>query len=110
MSEIPYTPLAGKIKEYFDRFQEAGVPDKVNREWLNSLGFTSGNDYYIIRVLKFIKFIDASNVPADLWKRYKVPREAGAILAKGIREGYKDIFAVYEDAHRKDREAPLCIL
>lgn len=105
MSEIPYTPLAGKIKEYFVKFQEAGVPPKVNRAWLNSLGFSSGNDYYIIRVLKFIKFIDASNVPTDLWKRYKNPREAGSVLAQGIREGYKSLFGVYEDAHRKDREA-----
>lgn len=105
MSEIPYTTLTGKIKEYFDKFQEVRVPDKVNREWLNSIGFSSGNDYYIVKVLKYIKFIDDSNVPTDLWRKYKSPTISGAVLAQGIREGYEELFRTYEDAHRKDREA-----
>jgi len=105
MSEIPYTPLTGKIKEYLDKFQEVSVPDKVNREWLNLIGFTTGNDYYIVRVLKFIKFIDDSNVPTDLWRNYKNPTKSGGVLAQGIKEGYKDLFGTYADAHRKDREA-----
>lgn len=105
MSEIPYTNLTGKIKEYFDKFQEVRVPDKVNREWLNLIGFSSGNDYYIVKVLKYIKFIDDSNVPTDLWRKYKDPTSSGAMLAQGIRGGYVELFRTYEDAYRKDREA-----
>ena len=105
MSEIPYTPLAGKMKEYFDKFHEVGVPPKVNSEWLKSVGFASGNDYYIIRVLKFIRFIDESNVPTDFWKMYKDPTKARVVLAQAIREGYKELFETYPDANRKDREA-----
>lgn len=105
MSEIPYTNLTGKIKEYFDKFQEVRVPEKVNREWLNSIGFSSGNDYYIVKVLKYIKFIDDSNVPTDLWRKYKDPTSSGAMLAQGIRGGYAELFRTYEDAYRKDREA-----
>jgi hypothetical protein len=105
MSEIPYTPLAGKIGGYFGKFQETGVPPKVNADWLKSLGYKSGNDSYIIAVLKFIGFIDNLNVPTDIWKSYKDPTRSSAILAKAIQTGYKDLFAVYEDAYRKDREA-----
>jgi len=105
MSEIPYTPLAGKIKEYFDKFQEVGVPSKVNKEWLKSVGFASGNDYYIIKVLKCIRFVDESNVPTDFWKMYKDPTKARVVLAQAIREGYKELFETYPDAYRKDREA-----
>ena len=85
MSEIPYTPLAGMIEDYFGKFQETGVPSKVNADWLKSLGYKSGNDSYIIAVLKFIGFVDNSNIPTDLWRSYKDPTRSTIILAKAIR-------------------------
>ena len=105
MSEIPYTPLTKKISRYFAKFQDVGIPDKVSRKWLESLGYKSGNDVYIIRILKAIGFLDTSNVPTDKWRRYKDPTLASAVLAEGIRAGYSDLFETYEDAFRKDREA-----
>jgi hypothetical protein len=105
MSEIPYTPLPGKMKEYFDKFQQVGIPIKVNPPWLKSIGFSGGNDHYIVKVLKSIGFIDASNSPTELWKRYKDPTKSQVVLAQGIREGYKELFETYPDANRKDREA-----
>ena len=105
MSEIPYTPLAGKMKEYFEKFQETKVPSKVDSAWLKAIDFGGGNDYYIVKVLKHIGFINDSKVPTDLWKEYKDPTKSRAVLAQGIREGYKDLFGTYEDAHRKDTEA-----
>jgi len=105
MSEIPYTPLTGKIKDYFDKFQDVGIPLKVNRGWLKSIGFTSGNDSYIISILKFIRFVDASNTPTDLWKIYKDPTKARGVLAQAIKDGYNELFETYPDANRKDREA-----
>jgi len=105
MSLPPYTPLSGKIETYFKKFQEVGLPDKVNREWLKKIGFGSGNDYYIIRVLKYIGFIDDSNIPTELWKKYKNPELSKKILAFAIRTGYSELFNMYPDAYRKDREA-----
>lgn len=105
MSEAPYTPLTGKISDYFEKIKEAGVPDKVNRAWLRSVGFTTGNDYYIIGVWKYIGFVDASNAPTESWKGYRAPKESKAVLAQAIRSGYKDLFEMYNDAYRKDREA-----
>jgi hypothetical protein len=105
MSEIVYTPLAGKIEKYFSKIQEAGVPPKANRTWLKTTGFTSSNDHYLLKILNVLGFIDASNVPTELWKRYKNPTEAPAVLAKAIRTGYSDLFSLYPDANRKDREA-----
>ncbi len=105
MSETPYTVLAGKIKTYFDKFQQAGVPPKVDISWLKSIGcWAGGNDTYIINVLKFIGFIDSSNAPTELWKSYKDPTIARATLAKGIREGYKELFDTYPDANRRDKD------
>lgn len=105
MSEIPYTNLVGKIPKYFEKIQEAGVPQKVDNLWLNQCGFKSTNDRYILQVLKFIGFIDESKNPTELWKSFKSPTQARAILAKGIRNGYNDLFALYPDANRKDRDS-----
>ena len=66
MSEVPYTNLAGKIKEYFDKFQEAGIPDKVTYKWLASVGFRSSNDRLIVRVLNAMNFIDDVAIKCDL--------------------------------------------
>lgn len=104
MSEIPYTPYPGKIKEYFDKFQQVGNPAKVNRAWLELLGFKSGNDGYIISVLKFIGFVDSSNVPTEVWSLYKDTLKARTVLAKAIKGGYKELFSTYPDANRKDKE------
>jgi len=32
MSEIPYTPLTGKIRKYFEKIQEVAIPNKVKEE------------------------------------------------------------------------------
>jgi len=105
MPEIPYTPLVGKIKKYFDKIQEVAVPEKVNRTWLKTVGFRSGNDVYILKIWKFIGFIDSSGIPTKLWREYKNnPKEAGKILARAIIQGYKELYATYPDAHKKDRE------
>lgn len=104
MSDTPYTVLTGKIKTYFDKFQQAGVPPKVDAAWLKSIGcWSGGNDNYILTVLKYIGFIDSSNAPTELWKSHKDPTKGRATLAKGIREGYKELFDTYPDANRKDK-------
>ena len=66
MSEMPYTPLAGKISKYFEKIQEASVPTKATNTWLKSLGFTTGNDYHLLKILESIGFVDTSRVPTDL--------------------------------------------
>jgi hypothetical protein len=55
--------------------------------------------------LKYIGFLDTSNVPTDLWRRYRNPVESRAVLAQAIRSGYSDLFRTFPDAYRKDREA-----
>ena len=105
MSQPPYTPVTGKIKDYFAKIQTTGVPDKVNRDWLKQIGFKSSNDQYVINIWKYIGFIDDSNIPSEYWKQYRVPTKAKSILAEAIRKGYRDLFQIYKDAYRKDREA-----
>jgi hypothetical protein len=106
MLEIAYTPNPGKIKNYFDKIQQAGIPQKVDKKWLQSIGaWVGGNDAYLISILKFIGFIDSAGTTTELWKLYKDPTKAGIAIAKGMKIGYKELFDTYPDANRKDKEA-----
>jgi hypothetical protein len=106
MSEIPYTPLTGKIIKYFEKIREAAVPtQKVDASWMKMMGFGGGNVGYMLSVLRFIGFVDESKLPTELWRRYKDPRNSKVVMAEAIRKGYADLFNIYKDANRKDREA-----
>ena len=67
--------------------------------------YKGGNDIYILRIWKYINFLDDSGFPTEFWEQYRDPTKAGAVLAQAIRLGYKELFELYPDAYRKDREA-----
>jgi hypothetical protein len=75
-----------------------GVPPKVTAAWLKTIGFTSSNDSSLIGVLKFIGFIDGSNIPTSQWNAYRGANYR-SVLGDAIRTGYADLFAVYPDAN-----------
>ncbi|AIG98681.1 hypothetical protein AFULGI_00019300 [Archaeoglobus fulgidus DSM 8774] len=86
MAEFPYTTVPGKIKPFFQKIQEAGLPSKVTQKWINSIGFTSSNDPSIIPLLKKLGFIDRSGVPTELWARYRDKDLAPKVMAEGKAE------------------------
>ena len=66
MPDFPYTPNPASLRRFFEKIPSTGVPDKVTLQVLNSLGFTSSNDRYILPVLKALKFVDGSGVPTQV--------------------------------------------
>lgn len=104
MAEYAYTSVPSRIRELLEKIRETGVPTKkVTTEWLDTIGFKSKNDHTLLRVLRFIQFIDASGTPTDFWKKYRGgnPRY---VLADAIRQGYSDLFATYPDAYARSNE------
>lgn len=86
----------------FAAIQKASVPTQgFTHEFLKNLGFASSGDRPIIPVLKAIGFLDQSGKPTDLYRTYKDPAQARRVLAKGIRTGYADIFAIDNQAYEK---------
>ncbi|GAA4164707.1 DUF5343 domain-containing protein [Gryllotalpicola daejeonensis] len=104
-NELPLTTSANSITRFLTHIQAAGVPTKVDRTYLKSVGFKSGQDNYIIPILKHIGFLSASGTPETRWRSYRDKKQAPKVLAEGIRQAYADLFAVYPDAYRKDEEA-----
>jgi hypothetical protein len=105
MADFPYSPHAAKLKPFFEHVQKAGVPEKVTQKYLETVGFKSTNDRYILGILKFLGFVDAGGLPTKTWTEYRNRQTAGATLAVAMRRAYQDLFRTYPDADRKDSEA-----
>jgi len=105
MAEFPYSAKPSSLPDFLARIQAVGKPDKVTHKYLATLGFRSSNDRYIPGILKSLGFTDQSGVPMERWQIYRDKKRAPVELAAAIREAYPGLFAVYNDAYRKDDEA-----
>lgn len=104
MAEHAYTSVPARIPELLEKIRETGVPtQKVTTEWLDAVGFKSKNDHTLLRVLRFIQFIDASDMPTDFWRKYR-GGNSRYVLAEAIRQGYSDLFTTYRDAYDRSDE------
>jgi hypothetical protein len=101
MVDFPYTPVTRKLKTFFEKIQQVGKPDTVDKKWLASIGLNASNDPSLIPVLRFIGFIDQSSKPTDRWMKYRDKSRAGKVLAEGILEGFTYLFQTYPDAYRR---------
>lgn len=101
----PYHVNTANVKKFLDHIQSAGVPAKVTFQYITSVGFKSKNDRAILTVLKFIRFLDNSGVPTELWRAYRNKSQSQKVLAGALRKAYSTLFDTYPDANRKDNEA-----
>ena len=85
MSNYPYVAVPNKLKTFLEDIKRLGVPERVNSNWLKTIGYTSSNDLSIPRVLEFIEFVDASRKPTEKWMQFRDKDLSGAVLAAAIR-------------------------
>lgn len=104
-NELPLTTSTSSLTRFLAHIQASGVPKKIDRPYLKSVGFKSGVDGYLIPIMKHIGFVSTQGVPENRWKSYRDKARAPKILAEGVLEGYSELFSVYPDAYRKDEEA-----
>jgi len=100
MSDVIYTTFPGKIPTLLSKIKQVGVPNKVTRSWLKTIGFTSSNDSSLIGILRIAGLIDASGVPTERWSQFR-GLQGKAALGEGIQHGYAELYAVYPDAHSR---------
>lgn len=105
MANVPTAIIAKGIEKLLNVIKTSGIPSKVDRNYLKTVGLKSGNDGALITVFKALGFIDSSGVPTSAWRDYKDTSKSKAVLGKAVRTAYADLFALYPDAHRKDDEA-----
>jgi len=100
MADYPLTTVTGKIGPLLSKIREVGVPSKATVQWLKSVGFKSSNDSTLLTAIRFIGLIDQAGVPTETWKQYRGANHK-QVLANAIRDGYKELYAVYPDAHAR---------
>lgn len=101
-----YAIKTGSLKEFLQKvqFKELGIPDKVNRDYLKSIGYTSSNDLPLMRVLKSIGFIDKSNTPTQQFRDFRTEK-SGQVMATALRNVYSELFKIYPEPHKKNKTA-----
>lgn len=98
MGDFTYTNVPGKIKPLLEKIRTIGVPQKVSKSWLKTIGYTSSNDASLMGVLKFVGLTDSSGTPTSTWSAYRGANHK-AVLGDAIRKGYTELYAIYPDAH-----------
>lgn len=99
MAEMTYTTVTGRIEPFFAKIQHVSVPTKADQKWLKQIGFVGSNDSTLLRVAKFLGFIDQADEPTDRWKEYRDKGNARRVMAQALRESYVQLFQTYSDAH-----------
>jgi len=99
-----YTNKVGTLKEFLKKIKSKtlSVPDKVNKTYLKSIGYTSSNDFTITRVLKSIGLIDASNNSTQSLRDFRV--KSGEIMAGALKKTYSGLFKIYPDPCTRSRD------
>jgi hypothetical protein len=102
MDKFPYILVPNSIKQFLDKIQSTGIPNKLTYDYLGTIGFKSSNHRSLIQIMKSLGFITSDGVPTERWKRYRDKNAAKQVLSEGIKECYSDLFQLYPDAHLKD--------
>lgn len=105
LADFPYTPNPATLRRFFEQIQSTGVPSGVTIRYIESIGFKTKNDRYILATLKALKFVDDAGNPTPTWQRYRNKEAAAGVMASAMHVAYSDLFATYPDANRKDNEA-----
>jgi hypothetical protein len=59
----------------------------------------------MIPILRFVGFLDSEGRTTEVYKKYRIKSQSGAVLATSLRQAYSDLFDTYPDAQNKDSEA-----
>jgi uncharacterized protein DUF5343 len=105
MEKAIYSPNTASITRFLAHIQSAGTPTKLTQAYLKSVGFKSGNDSYLIPIMKALGFVDQTGTPTDRWKDYRNKARGKEILGGAVASAYSDLYQTYPDAHRRDNDA-----
>lgn len=99
---FPYTLATGPLADFLEKLKNVGVPEKIDRQYLKQSGFTSSNHNNFIPIMKNVDLLDRSGVPTERYRKGLRGGDPGrALVADGIRQGYKSLFAMYPDANSR---------
>lgn len=100
--DIPYMPSVKNLDDILRKIKVAQTPPKFTYDFLQSnLGFTSSNDRAIIKVLKQLGFLKSDSRPTSRYNDFRSEEGKSRALAKGLREGWSEVFLSDKDAYKR---------
>lgn len=99
MTKYPYAQTKKSLKGVIDTIPRIGIPPMVDQEFLKSIGFGTANDLSVVKVLRFIAFVDGQAAPTEQWRSFRNPRQSESVMADAIRTGYAALFALHPNAY-----------
>jgi len=99
--DVPYMASVKNLVKILDSIQHAAVPETFTYEFLKDLGYGSSNDRSIIKIFKYLGFLDASGRPQSSYRDFVDHTKTKHILAERIQSAYDDLYKSNKTAHTK---------
>ena len=101
----PYVNAYGSIPKLFLEICKASVPPKFTQDFMETvLELKSSSHRALVPLLKKLGFIDAANVPTDVYKNYRDEELRRSVMAGQVRSAYSDLYKANEYAHSLKKE------
>jgi hypothetical protein len=100
--KYPYTTVPNNLRKLLQKLPALGSPPAASQKWLESIGFSGGNNKSLLPVLRQVGVIDSSGKPTDYWTALRSGDKAR--FADAVRTAYSDLFATYVDADKQTPE------
>lgn len=99
-----YLTTTKNLSSILNAIKTAQAPEKFNHKFLASLEFSSSNDRLIIGVLKALRLLADDGKPTQRYYDFLDQTQSERVLADGIKDAYRDLFAVNVNAHKMTKE------
>lgn len=99
--DVPYMPSVKNLSKILDAVQRAAVPETFTYEFLRDLGFSSSNDRSILKLLKYLGFLDASGRPQNPYRDFVDHTKTKQVLAVRLQASFDDLYTSNKKAHEK---------
>ena len=99
--DVPYMPSVKNLVKILDSIQHAAVPETFTYEFLKDLGYSSSNDRSILKIFKYLGFLDASGRPQSSYRDFVDHTKTKHILAERMQAAYDDLYKSNKNAHTK---------
>jgi hypothetical protein len=96
---VPYMPSVKNLHTILDKIQRAAVPEAFGIDFLKDLGVTSSNDRSIIKVFRYLGFLDASGRPQTSYRDFVDHNKTKYVLADRLRAAFDDLYVANKKAH-----------
>ncbi|MEW6238849.1 MAG: DUF5343 domain-containing protein [Candidatus Omnitrophota bacterium] len=102
--DVPYIPSIKNLHKILDKIQHAAVPEAFTYDFLRDLGFSSSNDRSIVKIFKYLGFLDTSGKPQSSYRDFVDHNKTKHILAERLRIAFDDLYTSNKKAHEKTVE------